>query len=160
MLISSDLVQAVQYTTDSLKMFEDLIKGMNQIVTFIIFASAFLAIVVLYNLTTININERKREIATLKVLGFYDNEVSTYVFRETLILTILGIILGLVFGNALNYYILEIAETEDLLFLKEIEVLSYVLTFLLMLIFTGIVQFFTHIVLKKIDMLDSLKSVE
>lgn len=141
-------------------MFDDIIQGMNQIVYFIIFASAFLAIVVLYNLTTININERKREIATLKVLGFYDNEVSAYVYRETLILTIIGILLGLLVGNGLTQYVLNIAETEDLLFIKIIEPLSYVLSALMMIVFTIVVQVFTYFSLKKIDMLDSLKSVE
>ena len=159
-LIDSGEVQAIQYTSDSLKMFDDIIQGMNQIVYFIIFASAFLAIVVLYNLTTININERKREIATLKVLGFYDNEVSAYVYRETLILTIIGILLGLLVGNGLTQYVLNIAETEDLLFIKIIEPLSYVLSALMMIVFTIVVQVFTYFSLKKIDMLDSLKSVE
>lgn len=159
-LIDSGEVQAIQYTSDSLKMFDDIIQGMNQIVYFIIFASAFLAIVVLYNLTTININERKREIATLKVLGFYDNEVSAYVYRETLILTIIGILLGLLVGNGLTQYVLNIAETEDLLFIKIIEPLSYFLSALMMIVFTIVVQVFTYFSLKKIDMLDSLKSVE
>ena len=119
-----------------------------------------LAIIVLYNLTAININERKREIATLKVLGFKDKEVSTYVYRETLILTSIGIIIGLFLGTILNSFVLTIAETDEILFVKDIEPLSFVYAFVIMIFFTVLVQFITHFVLKRIDMVESLKSVE
>ena len=104
--------------------------------------------------------ERKREIATLKVLGFKDREVSTYVYRETLILTSLGIIIGLVLGVVLNSFVLTIAETDEILFVKNINKLSFVYTFLIMIFFTVLVQVVTHFSLKKIDMIESLKSVE
>ena len=159
-LMDTGYFTTIQYTDDSLDMFEDIISGMNDIVYLIIAASSLLAIIVLYNLTTININERKREIATLKVLGFKDKEVSTYVYRETVLLTLIGIALGLFLGIILNSFVLTIAETDEILFVKNIKVLSFIYTFVIMVFFTVLVQFITHFILKKIDMIESLKSVE
>lgn len=159
-LMDSGYFTTIQYTSDSLDMFNDIIDGMNNIIYLIIIASSLLAIIVLYNLTTININERKREIATLKVLGFKDKEVSTYVYRETLILTSIGIVIGLFLGVILNSFVLTIAETDEILFVKDIKPLSFVYAFAIMIFFTVLVQFITHFVLKKIDMIESLKSVE
>ncbi len=159
-LINSNYFSSIQYTKDNIIILEDIIDGMNNIVYLIIVSSSLLAIIVLYNLTTININERTREIATLKVLGFHDNEVSTYVYRETIILTIIGIGLGLFLGVTLNLFVLTIAETEELLFIKDIHLLSYIITFIIMIVFTIVVEIMTYFILKKIDMIESLKSVE
>ncbi len=159
-LMDTGYFTTIQYTIDSLDMFSDIISGMNDIVYLIIAASSLLAIIVLYNLTTININERKREIATLKVLGFKDKEVSTYVYRETLMLTLIGIALGLFLGVVLNSFVLTIAETDEILFVKNIKAVSFVYTFAIMIFFTILVQFITHFILKKVDMIESLKSVE
>ena len=159
-LIDSGYFTNIQYTTDSLDMFNDIVDGLNNIIYLIIAASSLLAIIVLYNLTAININERKREIATLKVLGFKDREVSAYVYRETLILTSIGIIVGLFLGTILNTFVLTIAETDEILFVKDIKPLSFVYAFIIMIFFTVLVQFVTYFVLKKIDMVESLKSVE
>ena len=159
-LINSNYFSSIQYTKENISILEDIIDGMNNIVYLIIVSSSLLAIIVLYNLTTININERVREIATLKVLGFHDKEVSTYVYRETIILTIIGICLGLFLGVTLNLFVLEIAETEELLFIKDIHFISYIITFVIMIIFTVIVELMTYFMLKRIDMIDSLKSVE
>ena len=159
-LLDSGYFTNIQYTEDSLDVFNDIIDGLNNIIYLIIAASSLLAIIVLYNLTAININERKREIATLKVLGFKDKEVSTYVYRETLILTSIGIIIGLFLGVILNSFVLTIAETDEILFVKDIKPLSFVYAFIIMIFFTVLVQFITHFVLKKIDMIESLKSVE
>ena len=159
-LIDSGYFTNIQYTVDSLDVFNDIVDGLNNIIYLIIAASSLLAIIVLYNLTAININERKREIATLKVLGFKDKEVSTYVYRETLILTSIGIIIGLFLGTILNSFVLTIAETDEILFVKDIEPLSFVYAFVIMIFFTVLVQFITHFVLKRIDMVESLKSVE
>lgn len=159
-LMDTGYFSNIQFTTDSLDVFNDIISGMNNIVYLIIISSSLLTIIVLYNLTTININERKREIATLKVLGFKDNEVSTYVYRETIILTSIGIIIGLFLGITLNHFVLTIAETDEILFVKNINILSYIYTFLIMIFFTVLVQIVTHFSLKKIDMIESLKSVE
>jgi len=159
-LLKTDAFSTIQYTTDNKKMFYDIIAGMNNIVYLIIAFSCFLAITVLYNLTIININERTREIATLKVLGFRDREVSSYVYRETLILTTIGIVVGIFLGLGLNNFVLMIAETDEILFIKTIRPLSYLLTFLIILFFSVIVQIITYFILKKIDMISSLKSVE
>ncbi len=159
-LMNSNNFSSIQYTKDNMAIFEDIIDGMNDIVYLIIGFSTFLAITVLYNLTTINISERKREIASLKVLGFHDNEVSTYVYRETIILTIFGIILGIGLGLSLNLFVLTVAETDEILFVKDVHFLSYIYTFIIMLLFTVLVQFITYFILKKINMIDSLKSVE
>ncbi|HIT37708.1 MAG TPA: FtsX-like permease family protein [Candidatus Onthousia faecipullorum] len=159
-LLDTGYFGAIQYTEDSMTMFNDIIRGMNNIVYLIIAFSSFLAITVLYNLTIININERKREIATLKVLGFRDREVSSYVYRETIILTIVGIIVGIFLGFSLNTFVLMIAETDELLFIKIIKPLSYVLSFIIIIIFSIIVQVITFFILKRVDMIDSLKSVE
>ena len=159
-LLDTGYFGAIQYTEDNMKMFNDIIAGMNNIVYLIILFSSFLAITVLYNLTIININERKREIATLKVLGFRDREVSSYVYRETIIMTIVGIIAGIFLGFSLNAFILMIAETDEILFIKTIKPLSYVLSFIIIIVFSIIVQVITYFILKKVDMIDSLKSVE
>ena len=159
-LLDTGYFGAIQYTDDNMDMFNDIIAGMNNIVYLIIAFSSFLAITVLYNLTIININERKREIATLKVLGFRDREVSSYVYRETIILTIVGIIMGIFLGFSLNTFILMIAETDEILFIKTIKPLSYVLSFIIIVVFSVIVQVITYFILKRVDMIDSLKSVE
>lgn len=159
-LLASGEIVAVNYTSNNAKMFTDIIKNLNKIVYLIIGASSLLAFVVLYNLTTINITERIREIATLKVLGFYDREVSSYVYRETIILTMIGIFVGFFLGVGLHRFVMITAEVDNVLFLKEIKFLSYVYSFLLMILFTSAVQFFTNLKLLKINMIDSLKSVE
>ena len=159
-LINSNYFSNIQYTEDNVSMLQDIIDSMNSIVFLIIGFSSFLAITVLYNLTTINISERLREIATLKVLGFNDKEISMYVYRETIILTIIGIFIGIFFGLALNYFVLTVAETDEIIFIKEIHYLSYIYTLIIMIFFTILVQFITSAILKKINMIDSLKSVE
>ena len=159
-LLNSDYFSNIQYTEDSISMLQDIIDSMNNIVFLIIGFSSFLAITVLYNLTSINISERQREIATLKVLGFNDKEISMYVYRETIILTIIGIFIGIFFGLALNYFVLTVAETDEIIFIKDIHYLSYIYTIIIMIFFTILVQFITSAILKKINMIDSLKSVE
>ena len=159
-LMSSDYFSNIQYTEDNMSMLQDIFDSMNNIVFLIIGFSSVLAITVLYNLTTINISERVREIATLKVLGFNDKEISMYVYRETIILTIFGIIIGLILGIGLNAFVLTVAETDEIIFAKEIHYLSYILAIIIMIIFTIVVQIITNYILKKINMIDSLKSVE
>ena len=119
-----------------------------------------LAFVVLYNLSNINISERIRELATIKVLGFYDKEVYNYISRETVILTIIGILLGLVGGYFLNYFIITTCEINMLRFVKVIHPISYIYSACITVGFTLIVNVVTYFALKKIDMIESLKSVE
>ena len=133
-LMASDYFSNIQYTEDNMSMLQDIFDSMNNIVFLIIGFSSVLAITVLYNLTTINISERVREIATLKVLGFNDKEISMYVYRETIILTIFGIIIGLLLGIGLNAFVLTVAETDEIIFAKEIHYLSYILAIVIMII--------------------------
>ena len=130
-------------------------------VTLVLILSAFaLDMVVLYNLTNININERIREIATIKVLGFYDPEVSSYVFRENAVITILGSGIGLVLGAVLHGFVTETAETDMIMFGRTIEIKSYVISFALTVIFSLFVNLVMHFYLKRISMVESLKSIE
>lgn len=158
--IETENISTINFTYDNIKTFDRMIKGLNKIVYLIIGASCMLAFVVLYNLTTINITERVREISTLKVLGFRDREVSSYVYRETLLLTIIGIAFGLLGGVLLHKYVMDVAETDNILFLHKIHFISYILSFIITIFFGIVVQIFTHFKLKKIDMIESLKSVE
>ena len=129
------------------------------IITTIISAAA-LAFVVLYNLTNINISERIREIATIKVLGFYDNEVAAYVYRENIILTLIGSIVGLGLGVFLHKFIMTTVELENVMFGRNIDFMSYIYSVLLTLGFGIAVNLVMYFRLKKIPMVESLKSVE
>ena len=158
--MNAGLISTINFTEDNIEVFDNMVGGLNLIVLLIISASCMLAFIILYNLTTINIAERIREISTLKVLGFYDKEVSSYVYRETLFLTIFGIILGLIAGIFLHMYVINVAETDNILFQHDILWPSYIYSFLIIIFFTIIVQIITNRRLKKIDMVESLKSVE
>lgn len=159
-LIAHDNISYISFTSDSLNTFNNLIAGLNRIVYLIIVASSLLALIVLYNLTTINISERTREIATLKVLGFYSREVNTYIYRETICLTILGIFIGLILGVFLHLYIITLVEIDSTVFIKSINIFSYILAFLITIVFSIIIQIITFVKLKNINMIESLKSVE
>ncbi len=148
------------YTSDILKTFDTFVVGINSIILAIIIAACFLAISVLYNLTIINVSERKREVATLKVLGFYDSEVTTYIYKETMILSLLGIILGIFLGAGLHKFVVRTAQPDDLLFIETLKPLSYIIAALLTGFFSFIVQLLINRKLKKIDMIESLSNVE
>ena len=122
--------------------------------------SGALSFVVFYSLAYINISERQREIATLKVLGFYNKEVDNYIMREEIIITILGILLGLVFGTLYTYQLIDSIEINTMQYIKSIHLDSYIMTFIFMIIFTLIVSIGVHFTLKKINFIESLKSVE
>lgn len=142
------------------KNINDSLSTLNSVVLILIFLSGSLSFVVLYNLSNINISERKREIATLKVLGFTDKEVDNYITKETLILTMVGILFGLVFGSILTFIIVDTVEVENVRFMHNITLSSYIITSFLIMLFTIIVNKIIHYSLKKIDMIESLKSVE
>ena len=150
----------INYTDDIIETFDSFVSGLNKIIILIVVLACFLAFIVLYNLTIINVSERKREIATFKVLGFYDKEISIFVYRETLILTIIGILLGLFGGIYLHRFIMSTAETDNIMFLRKISTLSFILSGLITLLFSFLVQLIINKSLKKIDMIDSLKSIE
>lgn len=137
-----------------------ILGSINSIVVILIVAAALLAFVVLYNLSNINISERRREIATLKVLGFYHSEVDNYITRENVILTVIGIAIGLFGGSHLSHFIISTCEPDYIMFVRHVDKLSYVAAALITIAFTFIVNLMTHFNLKKIDMIDSLKNVE
>ncbi len=140
--------------------FRENMEVVNTAVTIIIFSAALLAMVVLYNLTNINITERLRELATIKVLGFYDLEVAMYVYRENIVLTLFGIILGQLCGKFLCTYLIRTVEMEIVMFGREAQLHNYLESILLSLLFAVIVNGMMYFHMKKIDMVESLKSVE
>lgn len=159
-IMSDKEVTSVLAMTTYTNMINDTLKSLNYVVVVLIVTAGMLAFVVLYNLSNVNISERIRELSTLKVLGFYDKEVYNYIAKETIILTAIGILLGLVGGFFLNYFIIETCEINMLRFAKVINPISYVYSILITIVFTVIVNIVTYFSLKKIDMVESLKSVE
>ncbi len=153
-------VSGIVNMASTMKSIDDMMSLLNYVVIVLIVSAGLLAFVVLYNLANVNISERIRELATIKVLGFYDKEVYDYIARETVILTIIGIALGLVGGYFLNYYLMGTCEINMLRFSKTIKPISYVYASLITIVFTLIVNVATYFALKKIDMIESLKSVE
>ncbi len=159
-IIAKNEVSTISLTSNVLKTLDDTMNSLNYVVVILIVSAGLLAFVVLYNLSNVNISERIRELATIKVLGFYDREVYSYITRETILLTIIGIILGLIGGYFLNFYIIGTCEIDILRFVKVIDPLSYLYAILITAVFSIIVNIFTYFALKKIDMISSLKSVE
>jgi len=159
-LLQNSKISSLTSTKDLKSRMEDMLKSLNKVVYVLIVSAGLLAFVVLYNLANVNISERKRELATLKVLGFYDKEVYDYVTKEIIVLTILGICLGLFGGYYLSVFILKTCETEPLIFRIVALPESYVISALITIVFTVIVNIMTYFVLKKVDMIESLKSVE
>ena len=159
-IVSSNEVSAVILTSDIMGTLDKTLNSLNYVVIILIISAGLLAFVVLYNLANVNISERIRELATIKVLGFYDREVYSYIARETIILTIIGIILGLIGGYFLNFYIIGTCEIDIMRFPKIIDFISYIYAILITVLFSVIVNIFTYFALKKIDMIASLKSVE
>ena len=159
-IIARNEVSTISLTSNVLKTLDDTMNSLNYVVVVLIISAGLLAFVVLYNLSNVNISERIRELATIKVLGFYDREVYSYITRETILLTIIGILLGLIGGYFLNFYIIGTCEIDMLRFVKIIDPLSYLYAILITAVFSIIVNIFTYFALKKIDMISSLKSVE
>lgn len=153
-------VASISRISSMMRVLDDTMKSLNYVVVVLIVSAGLLAFVVLYNLSNVNISERIRELATIKVLGFYDKEVYSYVNRETVLLTMIGIVLGLIGGYFLNYFIIGTCEINMLRFAKIINPISYVYAILITVGFTAIVNVVTYFALKKIDMIESLKSVE
>lgn len=160
MLLDDNSVTSITVVENSLEHVRDLLKSLDLVVMILIISSALLAFVVLYNLANVNISERVREIATLKVLGFYDKEVDNYINRESIILTCIGIVIGLIAGVFLTGFVISTCETENMRFARNILLHSYIYSILITSVFSIIVNFATHFVLKKINMVESLKSIE
>ena len=159
-LLETNNVLNVIYSNELIATAEDMLGSLNKVVYILVILSMILSFVVLYNLSNINMQERIREISTLKVLGFYDNEVDSYITSENIILTIIGIIIGLVLGYFLAMIVTKTVEIDRIRFIYGVKLLSYILTSLFSIIFTFIVNFIAHFSLRKIDMIESLKSVE
>lgn len=160
MMIEQDGVVGVTFVSDLEAEIDDMLQALNIVIVVLIVSAGLLAFVVLYNLNNINITERKRELATLKVLGFYDMEVAEYVYRENVILTILGILAGAGIGLALHQYIIHTVEVDMMMFGRTVFPRSYLFSGLLTLVFSVFVNYMMYYRLKKIDMIESLKSVE
>jgi len=139
---------------------DNMMSCLNYVVWVLIVSSGLLAFVVLYNLANVNISERIRELATIKVLGFYDDEVYKYVSKETSILTFIGIIFGIFGGILLTTFILKTCEINILRFTINVKISSIIYSILITILFTCIVNVVTYFTLKKVDMIESLKSVE
>ncbi len=159
-LLDTGAVSGVSFNTAIRANFDDMIQALDIVVVVLILSAAALAFVVLFSLTSINIDERKRELATLKVLGFYDGETAMYLYRENIILTILGILAGLVLGNFLLFFVLNTAEVDMVMFTRETYWTNYVISSAITCAFSIIVNLLTNRVIQKIDMVESLKSVE
>lgn len=153
-------VGMVNFTSSVSGAFEDTMDSMNVVVVVLIISAAALAFVVLYNLTNINVSERIRELSTIKVLGFYDKEVTMYIYRENIILTVLGITAGLFMGIWLHGFVLQTAEVDMMMFSRKIKGISFVYASVLTLVFSTVVMVSMHYKLKRIDMIEALKSVE
>lgn len=159
-LIQNEDILAFAFTTKHAGSFESMTASLDTVVIILIVSAALLAFIVLYNLTTINISERYREIATIKVLGFNDFKVSRYIYRENIVLTLIGALLGLVLGKALFLFIIVTAEMDEMMFGREIYAQSYITAVILTFIFAMLVNVMMHFKLQKIEMVESLKSVE
>ena len=159
-LKSFSAVSSLSFTSSTRNIFDSTMRNFAYIALVLIVSAGLLAFVVLYNLASVNIGERNRELATIKVLGFYDKEVYNYIGRESTILTVIGIVLGMLVGRILTSYIIKTCEVDMLMFAPRIRVVSYLYAVFITLFFTMIVDVVTYFALKKIDMISSLKSVD
>ena len=145
---------------DTREIYGSSLESVDYAVILIIVCAAALAFVVLYNLTNINITERMRELATLKVLGFYDGELSAYIYRENVILTVFGVAMGMVMGKLLHQWLILTVEIDMLMFGRQLSLISYAYAVVLTVLFSLLVNLAAHQKLKKLDMVESLKTVE
>ena len=159
-VLAMDGVKTVTYNDETINSYRSMLKSVDSVVVVLVVAAALLAFVVLYNLTNINITERVREIATLKVLGFTPHEVNAYIYRETMLLSLIGAFVGLFLGIAMEGYVVITAEVDQVMFGREIHTLSFIIAFALTMLFSVIVTLAMKFKLKKIDMVESLKSVD
>lgn len=159
-LINIEGISGVVFNTASKQTFSNTIKNLNYVVLVMIVSAGSLAFVVLYNLTNVNISERIREIATIKVLGFYDGETAAYIYRENILLTIAGILVGLFMGKFLHKYIMTTVEIKSMMFGRVISTNSYIIAAILTVVLSFIVNFVMYYKLKNVKMVESLKSVD
>ncbi len=158
--LDNDGITAVSFISGSIDNFLDTVESLDAVILLLIVCAGLLAVVVLYNLTNINIAQRQREIATIKVLGFYDSETSAYVYRENIVLTICGIIVGLVLGIVLHRFVILTIEVNKTMFCRDIAWWCYLAATVLTAVFAALVNAVMYGKIKAIDMVESLKSVE
>ena len=151
---------AINYVSANKEQIESMLGSLNIVIVVLILSAGLLAFVVLYNLNNININERKRELATIKVLGFFDPEVAAYVYRENILLTLIGVLLGVGLGAILHRFVIVTVEVDQVMFGRTVSFLSYLISAGLTCVFSAIVNYAMYFKLKKIDMVESLKSIE
>ncbi len=159
-LMKTGAVSAINLNTNNQQIIDSLIQSMNKVIFLLIGLAALLAVVVIFTLTTTNLEERMREIATLKVLGFYNNEASLYIYRETIILSIFGILIGFLVGNWLHGFIIDNLAPLNAMFRPGILFSNYLLSALIPLVITGIMAIFVNRKIKEVNMLEALKSVD
>ena len=159
-LLDDSRIVAVSFLNQNVSDFKNMLNALNMVVVVMIVCASGLAFVVLYNLTNINIAERVREIATFKVLGFYNNETSRFIYRENILLTLMGIAAGLVLGVFLTGFIIRTVEVDNVMFGRDIYLSTYVYASLLTMAFSLLVNFFMSFKIKAVNMVESLKSVE
>ncbi len=155
-----DQINGVTLTSTLISNFDQMMNSINIVVILITIFAALLDFIVIYNLTNINIQERKNEIATIKVLGFYDKEVYQYVFKENIYLTVIGSLIGLLLGTWLHYFIVSTVEVDITMFYRKLELIDYILAFILTFVFSKLINIWMKRSLSKIDMVESLKGVE
>ncbi|EAF2437279.1 FtsX-like permease family protein [Listeria monocytogenes] len=159
-LTDSKAILNVTFSNNVSSLLNETLDSLNIVIVVLITSAALLAFVVLYNLTNINVSERIRELSTIKVLGFYPKEVTMYVYRENIILTLMGIAAGFILGFFLHRFIITKAEVDQMMFSPAISWTSYLFSGILTLVFATVVMVVMHIKLKRIDMIEALKSVE
>ncbi len=155
-----DDIITVTSVTEQINTMMDMMSSLDIIILVMIFCAGLLAVVVLYNLTNINIAERVREIATIKVLGFYNLETANFIYRESIVLTVIGSLCGLALGNVFATFIVESIQMDNVMFPKHVAFMSYFLAFVLTIVFSLLVNFIMYFKMKKISMVESLKSIE
>lgn len=156
----NEKISSISFVSGIAESFVNQMESLNSVVIILIVCAGALAFIVLYNLTNINIQERKSEIATIKVLGFYPKEVYDYVFRENIILAFIGSIAGLGLGKMIHAYLIKTVEVDMAMFIRNVDYTSYLYAIVLTMIFTFLIDLFMRKVLRKIDMVESLKSIE
>lgn len=159
-IMKMDDVMTVSSISEQIATIMDMLDSLNVVIFVMVFCAGLLAVVVLYNLTNINIAERVREIATIKVLGFYNLETANFIYRENIVLTVIGALGGLLMGKMLSDFIVESIQMDNVMFPKGVGVLAYILGFVLTIVFSMLVNFIMYFKMKKISMVESLKSIE
>ncbi|MFQ9798127.1 MAG: ABC transporter permease [Clostridia bacterium] len=159
-VLGHDNIATARLMNDVSESFQNMIQSLDAVVVVLIVCAGMLAFIVLYNLTNINVTERQREIATIKVLGFYDKEVNAYIYRETVLLTILGCAVGLVLGVFMHSFVIQTAEVDMVMFGRRLHPASFVWSAVLTMLFSVFVNLVMYKKMQKISMVESLKSVD